>query len=28
MARSTIDLGRRQQIERKWTWLKQMLGDN
>ena len=27
MARSTIDLGRRQRIEQKWTWLKQLLGD-
>jgi SNF2 family DNA or RNA helicase len=27
MARKTIDLGRRQQIERKWTWLQQILGD-
>lgn len=27
MARGTIDLGRRQQIEKKWSWLKQLLGD-
>jgi SNF2 family DNA or RNA helicase len=27
MARGTIDLGRRQQIEQKWEWLKSMLGD-
>jgi len=28
MARSTIDYGRRQRIEQKWEWLKQMLGDS
>lgn len=27
MAHQTIDLGRRTQIETKWSWLKQMLGD-
>lgn len=27
MAHNTIDLGRRTQIETKWSWLKQMLGD-
>jgi SNF2 family DNA or RNA helicase len=27
MARNTIDLGRRQKIEQKWSWLKQILGD-
>jgi SNF2 family DNA or RNA helicase len=27
MARSTIDLGRRQQIQTKWSWLQEMLGD-
>jgi SNF2 family DNA or RNA helicase len=27
MARSTIDLGRVQQIQQKWTWLQTILGD-
>jgi SNF2 family DNA or RNA helicase len=27
MAHNTIDLGRRSQIETKWSWLKQILGD-
>lgn len=27
MARNTIDLGRAQQIQMKWTWLQMMLGD-
>jgi SNF2 family DNA or RNA helicase len=27
MARSTVDLGRRQQIEKKWSWLQELLGD-
>jgi SNF2 family DNA or RNA helicase len=27
MARNTVDAGRRQKIEQKWTWLKQLLGD-
>jgi SNF2 family DNA or RNA helicase len=27
MARNTIDFGRRQQIEQKWSWLEQILGD-
>lgn len=27
MARNTIDLGRAQQIEMKWTWLQMILGD-
>jgi SNF2 family DNA or RNA helicase len=28
MARNTVDLGRRTQIERKWSWLQQLLGDS
>lgn len=27
MARNTVDLGRHQQIQQKWTWLQQMFGD-
>lgn len=27
MARDTIDLGRHQQIQQKWSWIKQLLGD-
>lgn len=27
MARSTIDLGRAQRLELKWSWIKQLLGD-
>jgi SNF2 family DNA or RNA helicase len=27
MARNTVDLGRHQQIQLKWTWLQRMLGD-
>jgi ATP-dependent helicase STH1/SNF2 len=28
MAKNTVDLGRKTQIEQKWTWIQQMLGDN
>lgn len=27
MARNTVDLGRHQQIQQKWTWLQMMFGD-
>ena len=27
MARNTVDLGRHQQIQQKWTWLQMMMGD-
>lgn len=27
MARNTVDLGRNQQIEQRWTWIRQLLGD-
>lgn len=27
MARNTLDLGRKQQIDLKWSWIKQILGD-
>lgn len=27
MARDTVDLGRKQKIEMKWSWIKQILGD-
>jgi SNF2 family DNA or RNA helicase len=28
MARNTVDLGRHQQIQQKWTWLQMMMGDS
>lgn len=28
MARNTIDLGRSQDLKRKWSWIKSVLGDN
>lgn len=28
MAKNSVDLGRHQKIEEKWTWLKQLLGDS
>lgn len=27
MARNTVDLGRKQQVELKWTWIQKLLGD-
>jgi hypothetical protein len=27
MARNTLDMGRRQKLEQKWTWIKKILGD-
>jgi SNF2 family DNA or RNA helicase len=27
MARNTVDLGKAQQLAKKWTWIQQMLGD-
>jgi SNF2 family DNA or RNA helicase len=27
MARSTVDLGRKQKLEEKWSWIRQLLGD-